>query len=65
MARSLQMKGKLAGATLLHVNFSYESIMCSIVGVSNDAKGHLMFEAVKRMFDLFIFLFYLVQILVI
>ena len=59
------MKGKLAGATLLHVNFSYEGIMCSIVGFQMMQKGHLMLEAVKRMFGLFIFLFYLVRILVI
>jgi hypothetical protein len=55
------MKGKIAGSTLLCVNSDYESIMFSIIGVSNDAKEHL---CVKRIFELFIFLFYLVQILV-
>ena len=58
------MKGKITGSTLLCVNSGYESIMFSISRVSNDAKEHLMREAVKRIFELFIFLFYLVQILV-
>ena len=35
------MKGKSAGSTLLCVNSDYESIMFSIIGVSNDAKEHL------------------------
>ena len=48
------MKGKSAGLTLLCVNSDYESVMFSVIGVSNDAKENLVREAVKHMFDLFI-----------
>jgi len=52
------MKGKSAGSTLLCVNSDYESIMFSITGgFQMMQKGHLMLEAVKHMFDLFIFCF--------